>query len=311
MSGGHRKLARIVSLLPSATEIVCALGLGDRLVGRSHECDFPPEVKGLPVCTAAKLDSTTSSADIDRQAKSLLQQSLSLYEVDLVRLKELRPDLILTQAQCEVCAVSAADVERALSEWTPHPPQVLSLSPRRLADVWEDIRRMAVTLGAEEKSREVLRALKNRCVDVIEKACTLKQRPFVACIEWLDPLMAAGNWVPDMVELAGGRNLFGEPGKHSPALDWEQLAARDPDLIVIMPCGFDISRTLRELPALVQRPGWNKLRAVKKHRVFVTDGSQYFNRPGPRLVESLEMLAELFHPDKFPAQHRGTGWEQI
>ena len=311
MSGGLHKPARIVSLLPSATEIVCALGLGDRLVGRSHECDYPPEIQRLPVCTSATLDSAAPSGEIDRQVKTLRQQSRPLYQIDLAKLRELRPDLILTQAQCEVCAVDLPAVEQAVSQWTGSRPQILSLSPRRIAEVWDEIRRVSAALGEEQKGREVLRALKNRCVDVIEKTCAVKHRPSVACLEWIDPLMAAGNWVPELVDLAGGGNLFGEPGKPSPMLNWETFAERDPEVIVIMPCGFDITRTLRELPALARQAGWARLRAVKKHRVFVTDGNAYFNRPGPRLVESLEILAELFHPKRFPAQHHGTGWEQI
>lgn len=304
-------MQRVVSLLPSCTEIVCALGGGGRLVGRSHECDFPANVKALPACTEAKVDSNRPSADIHRQVGALLEQALSIYKVDAARLKALKPDLVLTQAQCEVCAVSLADVESALAEWTGARPRVLSLSPQRLVDIWDDFRRVAEALGLEDLGRSVVKPLKTRCVDIIEKTAAMKKRQSVACLEWLDPLMAAGNWVPELVELSGGRNLFGVAGKHSPWMKWEDLCAADPDVLVLMPCGFDISRTLRELPALAGRPEWPRLRAVKNHRVFVADGSAFFNRPGPRIVDSMEILAEVLHPLLFEPRHMGEGWERI
>jgi iron complex transport system substrate-binding protein len=302
---------RVVSLLPSCTEIVCELGAAGCLVGRSHECDFPAAVQVLPVCTAARLDSVKPGAEIHRDVTTLLEQSLSLYTVDVAQLRALKPDLILTQAQCEVCAVNVDDVERALGEWTGARPRVLSLSPRRMVDIWDDMRRVAESLGLEDCGRTAIKPLKTRCVDVIEKVAGMTRRQSVACIEWLDPLMAAGNWVPELVELAGGRNLFGEAGKHSPWMKWEELVAADPDVIVVMPCGFDLSRALRELPALAGRPEWETLSAVKNHRVYVTDGNAFFNRPGPRIVDSLEILAEVLHPVLFEPRHQGGGWERI
>jgi iron complex transport system substrate-binding protein len=305
------KNKRIVSLLPSATEIVCALGAGDRLVGRSHECDYPPEIRRLPACTSARLDANASSLEIDHQVKNLVQEALSIYQINTALLQELRPDLILTQAQCEVCAVSLPEVEAAVAGWLGHCPQILSLSPNRLADIWDDFRRAAEALDLVEPGRETLRSLKNRVVAIIEKTCVLKQRPSVACIEWIEPLMAAGNWVPELVELAGGSNVAGEAGKHSPWLNWETLLQLDPEIIIIMPCGFDLPRTRAEAAALAKHPDWPKLRAVKRHRVHVTDGNQYFNRPGPRVVESLEILAEIIHPDRFNFGHRGAAWEKL
>ncbi|KAF0174436.1 MAG: iron complex transport system substrate-binding protein [Limisphaerales bacterium] len=301
---------RVISLLPSATEIVCALGCGGQLVGRSHECDFPAEVTGLPVCTESKLLPNSSSREIDEQIHNLLGASLSIYRLNTRLMQELKPDLILTQSQCDVCAASEADVAKALGNWPGSPPQILSLTPHRLADVWEDIRRVAAVLGVSEPGREVLRALKNRCVDVIEKACLLS-RPSVACLEWLDPLMGAGNWVPELVELAGGRNLFGEPGKHTGRLKWEELRAANPDFIVALPCGFNLARTRVELASLLDKPGWGDLKAVRQGRVFLCDGSAFFNRPGPRLVESLEILAEILHPEKFRFGHEGKGWARL
>ncbi len=301
---------RILSLLPSATEMVYALGCGAQMVGRSHECDFPAGVMRLPVCTESTLPPNSASGEIDAQIHNLLGASLSMFRLHTRRMQELKPDLILTQAQCDVCALSEADVVKALGDWPGQPPQLLSLSPHRLADVWEDFRRVAAALGVSEHGREVLRPLKNRCVDVIEKACLL-QRPSVACLEWLAPLMGAGNWVPELVELAGGRNLFGEAGKHTGPLRWEELRAVNPDVIIALPCGFDLARTRTEMAALLSQPGWGDLYAVRKQRVFLCDGSAYFNRPGPRLVESLEILAEILHPKQFHFGHEGAGWQKL
>ncbi len=302
---------RIVSLLPSATEIVCVLVATDRLVGRSHECDFPPEICHLPVCTSSKLDAQAGSAEIDRQVKDLLREALSIYRIDTEKLKELQPDILLTQAQCDVCAVSLREVEVAAAQWLDTRPQIISLSPQRLADIWEDIGRVAEALDLAEKGKAVLRSLKSRVVDIIEKTCQLKDRPSVACIEWIEPLMAAGNWMPELVELAGGSNVAGEAGKHSPWMNWETLALENPELIVVLPCGFNLQRTRAEMPALARRPEWASLRAVKNRRVYLADGNQYFNRPGPRIVESLEILAEIIHGDRFNFGHKGRGWERL
>jgi iron complex transport system substrate-binding protein len=302
---------RIVSLLPSCTEIACALGVADQLVGRSHECDYPPEICHLPVCTAAKLDPNSSSPGIDRQVKALLREAVSVYRIEIETLKQLQPDIILTQAQCEVCAVSLPEVEQAVSQWLGTRPEIVSLSPARLADIWEDIRRVAEVLGIAEHGRDILRTLKNRVVNIIEKACVLKERPSVACVEWIEPLMAAGNWVPELVELAGGSNVAGEAGKHSPWLNWETLRQKNPEVIIVMPCGFDLRRTRAEMDSLVRQEGWRKLKAVKNRRVYLTDGNQYFNRPGPRIVESLEILTEIIHPDRFNFGHQGKAWERL
>jgi iron complex transport system substrate-binding protein len=302
---------RIVSLLPSCTEIVCALGLGDRLVGRSHECDYPPLVRRLPACTAPKLDVGAPSGEIDRQIKSLLQDALSIYHVDAGNLQELRPDVILTQSQCEVCAVSLTEVEKAVGGWTGTRPHIISLAPGRLADVWTDILQVAESLDARQRGVELVERLQQRIENIVARTRNLARRPTVACIEWPDPLMAAGNWVPEMVELAGGQSLFGEAGKHSPWLDWEVLRERDPEIIVAMHCGFDLARTRTEVSALAGRSGWENLRAVRNGQVYLTDGNQYFNRPGPRLVESLEILAEIICPDVFHFGHCGAGWGKM
>jgi iron complex transport system substrate-binding protein len=305
------RASRIVSLLPSCTEIVCALGGLDRLRGRSHECDFPAGVGALPVCTAARLNLAATSAELNREVKSLLERGLSIYEVDLAKLQKLRPDLILTQAQCEVCAVSLPDLEKALAQTPAFRPRILSLSPARIADVWLDIQRVAEAMGVAEQGREVVFQLKSRVVDVIQKTCMITKRPTIACLEWLDPLMAAGNWVPELVEFAGGKGLFGQAGRHSPWLEWETLRQTDPDIIVLLPCGFAVERTRREAAALAQKPGWKNLRAVKAGKVFVVDGNQYFNRPGPRLVDSLELLAQMVQPALFPVAEKERLWQKF
>lgn len=305
------KPRRIVSLLPSATEIVCGLGGTNLLVGRSHECDYPEEVQRLPACTRPRVDPSAASAEIDRQVKDKLQQALALYEVDIPQLKALRPDLIITQAQCAVCAVSLEQVEAAVRDWTGQAPRLLSLSPQKLSEIWDSIRAVGRAMDLPDEGREILKELKLRVVNIIERACMIKKRPSVACIEWLDPLMAAGNWVPEMVDLAGGQNLFGEGGKHSPWMQWSELVARNPDMILLMPCGFDIERTRRELSILTAKPEWSKLKAVKEKQVFLVDGNQYFNRPGPRIVDSMEMLAEMMHPKLFGTEHQGKGWKKL
>ncbi len=300
-------MPRIVSLIASATEIVCALGFEDQVVGRSHECDYPDSVQRLPVCTAPKFDVHGSSADIDRNVKALLQEATSVYRVDGDLLRALRPEVIVTQTHCEVCAVSQKDVEQALSSWLGYRPRVVALAPNALADVWTGIRQVAEALAVPVKGRELVEALQARMEAIAAKAERLP-RPTVACLEWLDPLMAAGNWMPELVDQAAGVNLFGQAGHHAPWMTWEELSAKDPDILVALPCGFDLARTRKEMAGFSRRPEWPRLRAVQAGRVFVTDGNQFFNRPGPRLVESLEILAEILHPEEFHYGHEGMGW---
>ncbi|HXR37095.1 MAG TPA: cobalamin-binding protein [Candidatus Binataceae bacterium] len=304
-------MTRIVSLLPSATEIVCALGLLDHLVGRSHECDFPPGVARLPALTAPRFDPEGTSAEVDRRVKSIVQNALSVYRVDADQLMALRPDVIVTQSQCEVCAVSARDLDEALAQWMGGAsPAVVSLTAASLDGVFDDIARAAAVLGAEQTGARAIATMKARIGSIAERAAGAASRPTVANIEWIDPLMSGGNWMPELVELAGAKNLFGEAGSHSPWIDFDQLAAADPEVIVVAPCGFGIDRSLEELRALTRNPGWPKLSAVRNGRVFVADGNHYFNRPGPRLVESLEIMAELVHPELFNFGHQGRAWRR-
>lgn len=304
-----QKDLRIVSLIASSTELVHALGLGHFMVGRSHECDFPQSVKELPVCTAPKFNVDGSSKEIDDRVKEILAKSLSVYLVDAERLDELAPSHIITQAQCEVCAVSLRDVEEAACALIASRPQIIALEPNCLEDYFSDLRRVAVALNAVSEGEALEKAARKR-IDAVreltERALPQDSKPTVAVIEWIEPLMAAGNWMPELVEMAGGINLFGESGKHSPWMSFDDLVARDADIILVTPCGFDNKKTLEEMPVLLNNPRFQKLRAVQTGRLYVADGNQYFNRPGPRLVDSLEMLAEIFHPHLFTG---GSGFK--
>ena len=277
----------------------------------SHECDHPTSVQQLPVCTEPKFPTDGTSYQIDQRVKAILQEGLSVYRVHAEDLRTLRPDVIVTQSQCEVCAVSLGDVEEAVGSWTGVRPTIVSLEPNSLDDVWSDIRRVAEALGSVERGEALVGELQSRMETVTEEAASQPSRPTVACIEWIDPLMAAGNWMPELVERAGGMNLFGESGRHSPWMTWEELRDADPDVIIVLPCGFDLDRTREEMPALTRQEGWTDLQAVQDGRVFLTDGNQYFNQPGPRLAESLEMLAELIHPGIFQFDHEGSGWQRL
>jgi iron complex transport system substrate-binding protein len=286
---------RVVSLLPSATEMICALGQADFLVGRTHECDYPPEVRRLPALTSSKLSVEEPSAVLDAQVQALVREALAIYRVDAAALEALRPDLIVTQTQCDVCAVSLRDVEEALRKLSSRP-RLIALTPLALEDVYRDLRTIADGLEVPERGASLERELRERMAASAARASRLRAGrsvPRVACIEWIDPLMTAGNWTPRLVELAGGRAVLAEAGRHSSYVELAALAAADPDVVVVMPCGFDIARIRRELPTLAARPEWAGMRAVREGRVYLADGNQYFNRPGPRLAESLDILIEI------------------
>jgi iron complex transport system substrate-binding protein len=302
-------MPRIVSLIASATEIVCALGFEDQIVGRSHECDYPESIKRLPICTHPKFDPDGTSYEIDQRVKAIVQEGLSVYRVDGEKLRELEPDAIVTQSHCEVCAVSLREVERAVCAWLRACPRLVSLSPNALADVWTSIEQVAEVLQVSQRGAELIRQLQGRMRTIADRTRGLTERPTVAAIEWIDPLMAAGNWMPELIEMAGGVSRFGIAGAHAPWMTWQELCAADPDVIVLLPCGFDIERTRRDMPLLTNKPEWSQLRSVRNSRVCLADGNQYFNRPGPRLVESLQILAEILHPDEFAFGHEGTGWQ--
>jgi len=302
---------RVVSLLPSATEIVAALGHGAALVGRSHECDYPDAVKTLTACTRAKLEPGLSSRAIDDRIRDIVARGLSVYEVDAETLRRLAPDLIVTQTQCEVCAVSEAELAAAVAEWTGVRPAIVSTTAATLAGVWDDIRRVAAALGDDGADACLVEALQLRMRAVQDRLADARTRPRVACLEWLEPLMAAGNWVPELVAMAGGEDVLGQADADSAWIDWPTLVGADPEVIAVMPCGFDIARSRGEMPALTARPEWAGLSAVRAGRVYLTDGNRFFNRPGPRLVESLAILAELLHPDHIETRYRDDGWEPL
>ena len=283
-------MPRIVSLISSATEIVDALGQIENLVGRSHECDYPERVRSLPVCTRPRIAVDADSREIDRAVRESARTSVSIYDVFEDVIERLEPSHILTQVQCEVCAVSLRDVELAIARGMKGQPRIVSLQPDSLAAIWDDVRRVASALGIAERGEAVVAELQARMAALVQQPGI---RPRVACIEWMEPLMAAGNWTPELIEMAGGVNLFGQAGQHSPWMTWEELAASDPDVIVIAPCGFDLARTRQEVHWMTDRPGWSDLRAVRNGRVYLADGNQYFNRPGPRVVETLQILVEI------------------
>ena len=300
---------KIVSLIPSATEIIAALGFKSSLVGRSHECDFPKVVNKLAICTSPKINPEKPSIKIHEDVTELLKKALSIYEVKVDILEKLNPDLIITQSQCDVCAVSLKDVEKAVCSLTNSHVEIVSLEPNSLSDIFEDIKKVAQALKAPEKGDKLIGKMKSEIEKIKEKSKHLQQKS-VACIEWIEPLMAAGNWMPELVSIAQGKNSFGIAGKHSPWITFEDLKKADPDMIVILPCGFNIERTKREMHPLTSKEDWSHLKAVKSKNVFITDGNQYFNRPGPRIVDSLKILAEIFHPEVFNFNLQGKGWEK-
>lgn len=303
----ENKPQRIVSLLPSTTEIVCALGMKNNLVGRSHECDYPASVTSLPVCTEPKFEPDGTSYKIDQRIKALLQDGLSIYRADAEVLSALEPDVIITQDHCEVCAASLDEVRRATQEILNDDVSIISVSVSDLNGVFNSIRKIAEALGKTSKGDDVITDMKTAFMRVSEN---VTNRPVknICCLEWMDPLMAAGNWIPELVDIAGGRELGAVAGKHSPVLEWENLLELNPEVITIVPCGYPIDETLAEIDSLTEHSEWSRLQAVDKGNVYILDGNQFFNRPGPRLTDSVEIFAELLHPDIFKAEHRNTGW---
>ena len=301
---------RVLSLLSSTTEIIYALGCGDRLVGRSHECDYPEEVSELPICTIPKFNVDGTSREVDDEVKSLVQSALSIYYINEKLLKELKPDIIFTQSQCEVCAVSLSDVENALKNITGLSSRVISVEPNSVEDIYNDILTIAENLNVRKKGKELVELIKAK-IDSTEKIVYQKSSPSVAAIEWIDPLMAAGNWVPQLIRVAGGKNLFGEAGKHSPWMKYNDLLDQDPEIIIVMPCGYDIKKSLIEIKTLESKKGWGSLKAVRNRNVYITDGNQFFNRPGPRIIESIEILLEIIHSDISEPKHIDSGWIKL
>jgi len=287
---------RIVSLLPSATEIVAILGLQDELVGVTHECDYPPGVERLPKVTRTLIPGDAPSAEIDRLVRERLRSARALYTLDVPVLEELRPDLIVTQALCDVCAVAEEEV-RAAACGLPGNPRVLNLEPMSLFQVLDSIREVGTAAGIDRRAESVLDDLTARIQAVSARTARLVRRPRVAFLEWLDPPFSSGHWTPELVRLAGGIDVVGREGEPSRTLGWAEIVDRQPEVVFIACCGFSVERTLVDLPLLRSVEGWEDLPAVRSGRVYVTSGSHYFSRPGPRLVDSLEILANALHPE--------------
>ena len=300
---------RIVSLLASATELTCALGLGERLVGRSHECDFPAWVRGLPEVSRPTFDIHGSSREIDEHVRARLRAGQPLYQVDDAKLLELAPDVLLTQTHCEVCAVSPADVAHAAPAKLSRTPLV-ALRGGSLAEILQSFEEVAAVLGRGEAGASLVAELRQKLTRVSERTRSLK-RVRVACLEWIEPAFAMGNWGPELVELAGGENLLGQAGVHSTTVPFQAVLDADPEVLIVAPCGFGLERAREEMHLIVEQPGFRELRAAQAERVYVCDGNLYFNRSSPSLFETPEILAEMLHPEQFPPRHEGVAWQRF
>ena len=299
---------KIVSLLPSATEIVAALGLAEHLVGRSHECDWPTGLGHLPVLTQPKMNPLADAATIDRDVRALVEDGVSVYRLDADAIQTLAPDFVVTQSQCELCAVSLGEVQQALCDWVgPPSPKLVSLEPMTLSDLATDIAKVATALGVEEAGAALVQEMTDGFAALKAQTDTLPRKK-VFFMEWTAPLMGAGNWMPETIAAAGGEVVLGKDGVHSPTVTWNDIAAADPDVIVVGPCGFDIGRARDEMAALVGVSEYQALRAVRDGQVYLVNGNHFFNRPGPRLLQSAQIVAEILHPHVFAADNHQTGW---
>jgi len=284
---------RIVSLVPNGTEILFALGAGDQVVGVSHECDYPAEARTRPILTGSALVPGMSAAEVDAAVSAQVGSGESLYTLDEARIAELAPDVIVTQQVCPVCAVSTEQVDGAVRP-LPRCPDVVSLDPKTIRDVFADVRRVGELTGRAAEAEALLASLERR-LETVRRAVAGRPRPRVLALEWLDPPFAGGHWVPEMIDLAGGIDVVGMPGGHSARLSWERVAAADPDVLVVMPCGFDEAGARAQIATIADRPEWRSLRAVRSGRVHPVDANGCFSRPGPRLVDGVERLAEILH----------------
>lgn len=301
---------KIVSLLPSATEIICALGLGDSLVGRSHECDFPKGVQTLPAVTQPAYPEQKSGLEIDRSIRNLLSSGLSPFEANPDLLRELDPDIIITQDHCDVCAISLNRLKFAAKSYLDNADvDLLSVSPASMLEIMDSIHTIGHALKVPQKATALVTELSER-LNIIRQTVQGEPKKNVVTLEWISPLMTAGNWVPELIDIAGGDDLLGVPGDHSPWINFDAVRRADPDFLLIMPCGYSIQDTNNEFDTLEQTDGWLDLKAVREEQVYLLDGNQYFNRPGPRMYDSARILAEILHPDLFQPLYKGTGWIQ-
>lgn len=302
-------MKKIVTLIPSATEIVAFLGMKESIVGRSHECDYPKDLKKIIKLTSPKINVDGSSEEIHKQINKILENSLSVYKVDIKELKKLEPDVVITQAQCEVCAVSLSEVEQIVTNHLNEKTKIISLQPNTLNEIFDDIYRVSNGLNLKKaRTDSLIKPLKKK-IENIEILSSKQNRYTVACIEWIDPLMAAGNWIPEMVKMSGGEDIFGKKGKDSHWIKFDEIEKKDPEIIIFLPCGYDIKKTSTEVKLLFDKDAkWKNLKAYKNKKIFIVDGNQFFNRPGPRIIDSLEIFAEVIHPDIFNFNHEISGW---
>ena len=302
---------RAVALLPAATEIVAALGLLDRLGGVSHECDYPPAAALRPRATRCTMPGTgLPSGAVDRWVSETLAASGTLYRLDEEVIRAVAPDVIFTQALCDVCAVDQGSV-RAFAETLPKRPLVVNLDPSTLDEVLGDVRKVAMALGEPARAEPLLKVLRKRVEVVRAEAAQAADRPRCFVIEWTDPVYAAGHWTPELVEIAGGTEVLGRAGEDSRRVSWEEVVAAAPEVLLLACCGYTAARTVADLPILRARPGWSDLPAVRSGRVFAVDGNAYFSRPGPRVVDSLEILAEVLHPEIFGGRFPERGVRRV
>jgi len=296
---------RVVSLLASGTEILCALGAGDALVGRSHECDNPEWVRQLPTCTRPAFDIDMSSAAIDAEVRRRMRAGEPLFHVDADLVRALQPDTLITQVHCDVCAVTPGDVARA--GCGPPDARIVSLSAGTLAGIYEDIRQVGRAIAREADADALIAGMQRR-IDAVTAAVAGTLRPSVIVIEWTDPLFTAANWMPELIDAAGGTPLAMRRGEHSATTAWAQIVNADPDCVIVAPCGFDLQRTVREREVLERLPGWFDLAAVRHRRVAFADGNRYFNRSGTTVVETVEILGEILHAPRIRPRWRGEAW---
>ena len=289
---------KIISLLPSSTEIAFALGLGKEIIGVSHECDFPESAKTKAVMTKSKINTLKRSDEIDKDVIEIVKNGLSVYDIDEDKLKELQPDIILTQDQCDVCAVLLKDVEQAINKFICNA-KIVSLKPTVLQDILNDIKTIGIATGKEKEAENLIQALQSRINNIKSKTKNLTYKPKICCIEWIEPIITAGNWVPELVEIAGGINIISKKGHHSSKVELKEILEHQPDKIVISPCGFKIYQTVNDIELLTKKLEWKALKAVQNNEVYIVDGNSYFNRPSQRIVDTLEILAAIIHPELF------------
>ena len=302
---------KIISLLASTTEIICVLGLKDNLVGISHECDNPNSILNLPRCSDPKINIHGTSVQIDNEIIALIKQSISIYNVNEKLLKQLKPDIIFTQDMCKVCAVNPNDLYNYLNYYTQKKVKIYSYSPNSLEEILLEIKNIGLYLDCEDGVSRLISDMKIRIKTFREENDKIKFKPKVAFVEWINPIYVGGNWIPELIEIAGGTSCFGVSGEHSTIINFDEIVEHDPDCILIAPCGYNIQKTLSELKSFITRSEWNYLKAVRKNMVFILDGNRYFNRPGMSILNSIEIISEIIHPEKFIYKYENIGWIRL